>query len=91
MVNKSQWMMMLLAVAVASTCQAAIITSATHSGGASETPNILTPLAEGSEAYVDETHVLVNVPTELEDADLVQFANADRRTRRCRMTSRLAT
>ena len=56
---------------------AAIITNVAKTGGSAEVP-VVTPLLEGTAAFTDRTHALVNVPTEFEDAELIQLSNDDK-------------
>ncbi len=56
-----------------------IITDATKIEGNGTAINLLNGgLAEDVEAYTDRDHILVNIPDDLEGADLVQVSNSDK-------------
>jgi hypothetical protein len=59
--------------------KAATISGATKISGNATPINLLSGgLAEGVLAYTDRTHVLVNIPDDIEGGDLVQVSNSDK-------------
>lgn len=70
---------LLLGSAAEQTMAGSVIASASKVSGNATAVNLSDGgLAEGVEAFVDRTHVLVNVPAELIGADLLQVSNDDK-------------